>query len=330
MVATHVPSTSSRAWPFCDPSHPEKNSVPLRSGRLPESIAEGARIALVAPAGGLRGEEDVARAIFNVRSLGWEPLLGRYALEHDGYFAGTDSQRLADLNSALRDPSTDAVWCLRGGYGTARLLPEVDLDSLKRAPKPVIGFSDVTALHAAIQRHCGIVSFHGPAARGELNEFSRSSLLSAVATRGNPAGRAAQARTIRGGSAEGVLAGGNLAVLASLVGTPYAPDLDGAILVLEDIGERTYRIDRMLRQMYQAGLLEGCRAILFGECTDCSEQTESGARSLDTVLAETADLLGVPCIAGAPVGHILEQWTLPLGAAARLDADGCVLEVFNT
>ncbi|CAN5362484.1 LD-carboxypeptidase [soil metagenome] len=278
----------------------------------------------------MRGEEDVERAVVNVQSLGWEPVVGRYALEHDGYFAGTDSQRLADLNAALRDPSIDAVWCLRGGYGTARLLPEIDLDSLRRAPKPVIGFSDVTALHSAIQRHSGIVSFHGPVARAEMGEFSRSSLLSAVTARGNPAGRAELARTIRGGSAEGVLAGGNLSVLASLVGTPCAPALDGAILVLEDIGERTYRLDRMLRQMYQSGLLEGCRAILFGECTGCSEQTESGARSLDAVLAETADLLNVPCVAGAPVGHITEQWTLPLGAAAKLDADGCVLEVLNT
>lgn len=304
--------------------------MPLKSHLRPEPLAEGARIALVAPAGGLRGEEDVARAIFNVRSLGWEPLIGRYALEHDGYFAGTDAQRLADLNAALRDPSTDAVWCLRGGYGTARLLPEIDLDSLRRAPKPVIGFSDVTALHSAIQRQCGIVSFHGPVARAELSDFSRISLVNALTSEADPAGRAGQARTIRGGSAEGVLAGGNLAVLASLVGTPHAPDLDGAILVLEDIGERTYRVDRMLRQMYQAGLLEGCRAILFGECTDCSEQTESGTRSLDTVLGETADLLNVPCLAGAPVGHIAEQWTLPLGAMARLDADGCVLEVLNT
>ncbi len=304
--------------------------MPLKPHLRPESLTAGARIALVAPAGGLRGEEDLARAIVNVRSLGWEPVVGRYALEHDGYFAGNDSQRLADLNAALRDPATDAVWCLRGGYGTARLLPEIDLDALRRAPKTVIGFSDVTALHSAIQRECGIVAFHGPVARAELSEFSRSSLVRAVTAQGNPAGRAEQARTIRGGSAEGVLAGGNLAVLTSLVGTPYAPDLDGAILILEDIGERTYRLDRMLRQLYQAGLLEGCRAILFGECIDCSEQTESGTRSLDTVLAEMAELLGIPCVAGAPIGHIAEQWTLPLGAAARLDADSCVLEVLDT
>ena len=301
--------------------------MPLKPHQRPESLAAGARVALVAPAGGLRGEEDVARAIFNVRSLGWEPAIGRYALEHDGYFAGSDAQRLADLNSALRDPATDAVWCLRGGYGTARLLPEIDLDSLTRVPKPVIGFSDATALHCAIQRKCGIVSFHGPVARGELGEFSRSSLLRAVVLLEDPAGRAEQARTIRGGSAEGVLAGGNLAVLTSLVGTPFAPELDGAILVLEDIGERIYRVDRMLRQLYQAGLLDGLRAILFGECTDCSAMTESGERSLDSVLGEIADLLHVPCIAGAPVGHVAEQWTLPLGAVAALDADKCVLEI---
>lgn len=301
--------------------------MPLKPHLRPEFLAPGATVALVAPAGGLRGEEDVARAIFNVRSLGWEPAIGRYALEHDGYFAGSDAQRLADLNAALRDPAIDAIWCLRGGYGTARLLPEIDLDSLTRVPRPVIGFSDVTALHCAIQRRCGIISFHGPVARAELGEFSRSSLLRAVTSLEDPAGRAEHARTIRGGSAEGVLAGGNLAVLTSLVGTPFAPELDGAILVLEDIGERTYRIDRMLRQLYQAGLLDGCNAILFGECIDCSDTTESGERSLDAVLGEIADLLHVPCIAGAPVGHIAEQWTLPLGALAVLDADNCLLEI---
>jgi muramoyltetrapeptide carboxypeptidase len=292
-------------------------------------LHRGARVALVAPAGGLRGEQDIERAIANTRQLGWEPVLGAHALSHDGYFAGTDSERLGDLNAAIRDPSVDGVWCIRGGYGTARLLPHVDYDALARRPRPIVGFSDVTALHCAIQRCCGLISYHGPVARNALSELARESLTVAVTGAGDPCGEARGARVLRGGAAEGVLTGGNLAVLASLIGTPYAPDLDGTILVLEDIDERTYRIDRMLRQLYLAGMLTDCRAIVFGACTDCAEQTQSGSRSLDEVLREMADLVGIPCVAGVPVGHIDEQWTVPLGSYGRLDADALTLNVLR-
>ncbi len=151
--------------------------------------------------------------------------------------------------------------------------------------------------------------------------------MQAVVEQSDSCGPAPHARTIRGGRADGVVAGGNLAVLTSLVGTPYAPDLSGSILVLEDTGERTYRVDRMLRQLLLAGLLGECQAIVFGECTDCGEQTESGSRTLDEVLYEMADLLDVPCIAGVPVGHIADQWTLPLGAPAHVDADKLMLNI---
>jgi muramoyltetrapeptide carboxypeptidase len=129
------------------------------------------------------------------------------------------------------------------------------------------------------------------------------------------------ARVLRGGAAEGRLAGGNLALLAALAGTPYLPDLDGTILVLEDVNEAVYRVDRMLRQLRLAGALDGCRAIVFGQCTDCPAESDDGARTLDEVLGELADELRVPCVAGAPVGHVEAQWTIPLGALAALDAD---------
>lgn len=290
-------------------------------------LASGARVALVAPAGGLRGKEDTGRAERNARALGWEPVTGANALKRHAYFAGSDAERLSDLNSALRDSRIDGIWCIRGGYGVLRLLPEIDFDALRARPRPVIGFSDVCALHAAIQRECGIVSYHGPVARTPLSEFSRRSLSRATVEQTDSAGEAPKARTIRPGKAEGVLAGGNLAVLASLVGTPYAPKLRGAIVILEDIGERIYRIDRMLRQLYLSRTLEGCRAIIFGHCVDCGDRAESGGRTLDDLLVETANLLGVPCLAGAPFGHIEDQWTLPLGSRAVLDAEARTLHV---
>jgi muramoyltetrapeptide carboxypeptidase len=290
-------------------------------------LAAGARVALVAPAGGLRGKEDTERAERNARSLGWDPVLGKNALKKQAYFAGSDAERLSDLNEALRDRNIDGIWCIRGGYGMMRLLPEVDFDALCARPRPVIGFSDLTALHCGIQKACGIVSYHGPVARTPLSEFSRRSLARAAIEQTDSAGAAKRARTIRPGKAEGVLAGGNLAVLAALVGTPFAPKLRGAIVLMEDISERMYRLDRMIRQLLLSGILAGARAIVFGQCVDCGDSAESGGRSIDDLLGETADVLGIPCLAGVPVGHIEDQWTLPLGRRAYLDAEARTLSV---
>jgi muramoyltetrapeptide carboxypeptidase len=298
--------------------------------RRPALLSEGARVALVAPAGPLRGDEDLARAISNVRSFGWEPVVGDHALARDGYFAGVDEQRAADLNHALLDDSIDALWCLRGGYGTMRILDLIDYDAMARRPKPMIGYSDITALHAAFARRSDVVTYHGPTARAKLSTFSRESLACALVHGGDSCGAAPQARVLRGGSAHGVLAGGNLALLSALAGTAYAPRLDDTILVLEDIDEAVYRVDRMLRQLLLAGLLDGVRAIVFGACTNCPEASDDGARRLDDVIAEIADLLAVPAMSGAPVGHIDDQWTLPLGAAAALDTDRRTLAVQPT
>lgn len=288
--------------------------------RRPPPLTAGARVALVAPAGPLRGEEDLARAVRNVRALGWEPVVGDHALSRRGYFAGDDADRLADFNGALADPAVDAIWCLRGGYGSMRLLDGVDYATLRRAPKAIIGYSDITALHAAIGVRCELITWHGPTARAVLTPFSRDSLARALTAAGDPCGEAPDARTVRPGIARGPLAGGNLALLAALVGTPYAPRLDGAILVLEDVNEAVYRIDRMLRQLMLASLLARCSGIVFGRFTNCTEESDDGARTLDEVIEETAETLGVPCLAGVPVGHVDDQWTLPLGATTTLDA----------
>lgn len=295
--------------------------------RWPPALAAGARVALIAPAGPLRGEEDVARGVANARAMGWEPVVGAHVLRREGYLAGHDGERLADLNAALADDAVDGIWCLRGGYGAMRLLPALDGAALARRPKALIGFSDITALHAALGERAGLVTFHGPVARGALPERSACSLRAAVAEQANGCGHAADARVLRAGQAHGVLAGGNLALLAALAGTPYAPRLDGAILVLEDVNEAVYRVDRMLRQLVLAGMLRGCRALVFGQCTDCPAERDDGARTLDEVLAELADELGVPCLAGVPVGHVDEQWTVPLGATATLDAAARRLDV---
>jgi muramoyltetrapeptide carboxypeptidase len=244
-----------------------------------------------------------------------------HALARTGYFAGADEARASDLNEALRDRRIDGVWCLRGGYGAIRVLDRIDWSALRGHPKPILGYSDVTALHGAIARQAGIVSYHAPTARTTLSAFSRASLERAVSRGEDSCGVAEHARVLRPGRARGRLEGGNLAVFAALVGTPYLPPLEGAILVLEDINEAVYRVDRMLAQLRLAGALHGVRAIVFGQCTNCPEEADDGARTLDDVLLELADWLRVPCLAGVPIGHVAEQWTLPLGRMAELECD---------
>jgi muramoyltetrapeptide carboxypeptidase len=289
----------------------------------PSALAPGARVALVAPAGPLRDRADLERAESTARRLGWEPTVGPHALGHADYFAGTDAERLADLNAALRDPNVDAVWCLRGGYGAMRLLPDVDWGALRARPRALIGYSDITALHCAIAAEVpGLVSYHGPTARAVLTPFSERSFLAAVRGDGDPCGEAPAARTLRPGRATGRLVGGNLALLAALAGTRWAPRFAGAIAVFEDVNEATYRVDRMLRQLLLAGCLDGCQGIAFGHCTACPEEHEDdGRRSLAAVVGEIAELLGVPAVLGIPLGHVDDQWTIPLGESATLDAN---------
>ena len=295
--------------------------------RIPPVLPAGARVALVAPAGPLRGADELERAVEQSRALGWEPIAGEHALARAGYLAGDDAHRVADMNAALADDTIDGIWCLRGGYGAMRILSSLDYDAMRRHPRALIGYSDITALHAAFGARADVVSYHGPTARGQLTGFSRDSLERAVIRGEDPCGHAAGARVLRGGRAAGRLVGGNLALLASLVGTPFAPDYTNAILIVEDVGETTYRIDRMLRQLELSGALGAVAGIVFGQFTEGTDPTDVTSRRLDDVLREAADVAGVPAIAGAPIGHIDDQWTVPLGALAELDADARALHV---
>ena len=293
----------------------------------PPALAPGARVALLAPSGPLRGAHELDAAIANARSLGWEPVASDHALARAGYLAGDDKHRVADLDRAFADDTLDGIWCLRGGYGAMRLLAALDYDALRRHPKVLIGYSDITALHAAVGVRCGLVSYHGPTARAALTDFSRQSLVRATSTRDDPCGAAAGVRVLRPGRAAGPLVGGNLALLASLAGTAFSPNYDGAILVVEDVGEATYRIDRMLRQLELSGALGRVAGIVFGQFTDGTDDTDVATRKLDVVLREAADVAGVPAMAGVPMGHIDDHWTIPLGVTAELDAGAATLHV---
>ncbi|WP_310569278.1 LD-carboxypeptidase [Gemmatimonas sp.] len=300
-----------------------------RSLRVPPLLTAGARIAMISPSGPLQGPHELERAVATAESLGWEVQVGQHALRRTGYFAGDDAQRGDDLLDALQDDRIDGIWCLRGGYGAARLLPRISVDLLQRHPKGLIGYSDITALHAAWQR-AGLVSYHGPTARASLSAFSRDSLVRALRDGTDSCGEAPDARVVHGGRATGRLVGGNLALVSSLCGTPWAVDGRAAIVVLEDIGEATYRLDRMLTQLRLAGAFEGCVGVAFGHCTDCPDTTEDGTRTIDAIVTELANALQVPTLQGIPVGHIADQWTVPFGAIATLDADARTLSVHTS
>lgn len=305
--------------------------MPSRQHPHVRPLPPGSRVALVAPSGPLHGAADIETGISNARSFGWEPVVGEYALNRYSYFAAPDAERIADFNRALRDDSIDAIWCLRGGYGTMRILDSLDYEAMRRHPKAVIGYSDISALHAAFGRCCDLVCYHAPNARTELTPFSRESFGRALVNCSDPCGAAPAARVIRCGVARGRLVGGNLSVISSLAGSAYFPDMSGAILVLEDTNEGLYRIDRMLTQLALTGALAGIAGIAFGYCTGCDadESPDDGrlSRNLDVVLGEFADDLLVPCIAGIPMGHVGDQWTIPLDAIAVLDTSTLTLNV---
>ena len=308
----------------------------------PPRLARGSRIALVAPAGPLLERDDITRAETLCRALDYEPVLGAHVSGHYGYFSGTDEERLADLNAAFRDPSIDAVWCIRGGYGVTRILDGVDFEALARRPRAVIGYSDITALLAGVVRRAGLVAFHAPTARAEMPLFSRLH-FGQVLTEPAPAGELQplptppdvlvphenRVVTIRGGVAEGPLAGGNLSLLQCLIGSPYFPDLDGALLFLEDVNEELYRIDRMLAHLRMVGALARLRGVLVGRFTNLKRHMSDGALGLDQVLAHYFGPLGVPVASGLPIGHIDAQWTLPLGVRARFDAESGGVELLE-
>ncbi len=253
--------------------------------------------------------------------------MGAHVLGRDGYLAGNDESRRADLNAFIADASVDGLWCIRGGYGAMRLLNGLDYTAWRDRPRALIGYSDITALHSAIGPRAELVTFHGPTARAHLTEFSRASLLAAVGGNGSVSLTAADATVLHEGSATGPLAGGNLAVLTALCGTPFAPRLDGAILILEDVNESVYRLDRMLTQLRLSGSLDRIAGIAFGRFTEIPEDTNNEDRPLEDLLREVADQCAVPCLASIPVGHIADQWTIPLGRTAVLDADAKTLTI---
>ena len=252
--------------------------------------------------------------------MGFRVRLGEGVLAREGYLAGDDERRASDLEAMLDDPEVRAVWFARGGYGTARILERIPWSKLRRRPKLLIGYSDLTALFTAAIARADLVCLYGPVVveLGDDDAYHPSSLRRALKGETTTL-RFAKRQVLAGGRARGRLLGGNLTVFNHLWGTRFQPDLRGSVLFLEEVGEEIYRVDRMLTQMRQAGAFKDLAAVLLGELAVPARRRFPPDRPLDELLRETFLPLGVPVICGLPAGHLPGKWTLPLGGVADVD-----------
>jgi muramoyltetrapeptide carboxypeptidase len=302
---------------------------------LPERLRPGDTLALIAPASPPQHAGAVDEAVAALEKLGFVIKPGRHARQRRGFLAGKDRERAADMMGAFADPKVRGIICLRGGYGSARLLPLLDFKKIRANPKIFAGFSDITSLHCALLKQANLLSFHGPMAatqiaRPDFPEFSRRSWLRTM-MEATTAGSicdgygGSTVTIIRRGRVAGELIGGNLSVLVTTLGTRWQPVLRGRILFLEDFNEAPYRIDRMLTHLLNAGLLQQVAGVAVGVCERCLDPEAESAgeyrQTLADVLKERLWPLKVPVVTGLPFGHARFNATLPVGGRALLDAN---------
>lgn len=282
----------------------------------PRPLAPDAHVFLFAPSGPFdRARFDAGLALLEAR---YRPLLGRALFARSGFLAGDDAARLADLEAGLDDARVGALIAARGGYGATRLLPALDVARVRTAARWLVGFSDVTALHALWAR-AGLCSMHAPMVCSLPDASAGLQAAFFALLEGGQPPPLTDLTCLHGGRAEGRLFGGNLTVLSALVGTPYMPPLDDVVLVIEDVGERPYRLDRVLTSLLAAGVLRGVRAVVAGTFSQCAPGPD-GVSAAD-VIAERLSGLDVPIVIDAPVGHVPENTPLLFGAHAKVDAD---------
>lgn len=310
------------------PTPPGRPYFPAPSARavpLPRPLTTASRVAVAAPASAALAARDAEAGVTALRAQGLH-VEAAYALGPPfGYLAGSDAARADALNALLRRDDLDAIVCLRGGYGLLRILDRIDYEAARAHPKLVVGYSDITALHLALYAEAGLPSVSGPMAAPDWGpgldaetaaDFWRvAGGASGYAVRG-PGGETLA--PLRDGEAEGVLLGGNLALTAALVGTPYLPDLTGAILFVEDVGEPPYRIDGLLARLRLAGVIGRLGGLVFGMFTGAEVPAGRPTLSVEDVLAHYAPFVDGPVATGLVYGHVRRKSTLPVGVRARL------------
>jgi muramoyltetrapeptide carboxypeptidase len=311
----------------------------------PRRLQKGDTVGIVAPATPKNEDEEVRAAIETLESLGFRVKEGAHLYDRNGYLAGVDRDRSADLNAMFADEQVDGIIALCGGYGSPRLLPYLDYGMIQANPKVLLGYSDITALLNGIYHKTGLVTFHGPMASQTFTPYTLAEFKKVVMqgasdvllgapplfeAREGVAERVNRVTRLMSGKLQGRLAGGNLSLMATLCGTPYLPDFTGTILFLEDVDEATYRIDRMLTQLWLTGGLAKCAGLVFGKFTGCTTSA-SWAKQLtvEEVLTSRCQELGIPALRGLMIGHVDDQTTLPLGCLAELDVEAGTLKMLE-
>lgn len=312
-----------------DSGHPAYDPKTL----LPEAIKKGDTVGLVAPSAAIADRMQFTFAQEALEALGFQVKLGANLKNRYGHLAGTDKERAGDLNEMFADKDVKAIICIRGGSGAARILPMIDYKAIAKNPKPLLGYSDITALHCAIHAQTGLITFHGPMGSSTWNsfnveQFEKVFIEKKKVTFENIHGesddlvvKSNRIQTLKGGTAEGKILGGNLTVLTAISGSPYYPDFKDAILFIEDIGEDPYKMDRMMSTLRLNGTLDQIKGFVFGQCSDCEPDGGYGSLTLDQVLDDYILPLKIPAYSGAMIGHISKQFIIPVGAQVQMDAD---------
>jgi muramoyltetrapeptide carboxypeptidase len=307
----------------------------------PARLKIGSRVAIIAPASSV-SEEKLQKTMVNLTSLGLNLRPADHLRGKNGYLSGTDEERLEDLHRAFANPEIDAIWCARGGFGCTRLLENIDFSLIKKNPKILIGYSDITALHVALPKKTGLVTFHGPVGASDFTDFTLNGIRRALF---EPTPRFQISlpdaalpmpdstflpEILQKGIGRGKLIGGNLSLLSALAGTKWAPDFSKKIVFIEDIDEKPYRCDRMLTQCLDALNLRKAAGIALGVFKGCEKPEKDDSFTLREMLRDRLANLGIPVIYGLPFGHISDQCTLPIGIDAELDANQGVLTVLES
>jgi len=299
----------------------------------PRRLKAGDTIGLIAPASNVWENEDINFAEDILKSFGFNVKRGQHLQQRYGYLAGQDKDRAADVNAMFADKSVDGIFCLRGGYGTPRMLPFVDYDLIRANPKVFIGYSDITALLNAITTRAKLMTFHGPVAKQNFSEYTLAEFKKVLFNPQSPVelatppyfepkeGQAEKDNRLTvysEGKATGQLIGGNLSLMVKIVGSPYEPDYSGKILFLEEVEEAPYRVDGMLTHLWLAGRLDKLAGIVIGKCSDC-EPSSAPSLSVEQVFNDRLAHLGIPVLSGMMIGHIDDMATIPVGAVATLN-----------
>lgn len=289
----------------------------------PPHLREGDRIGILAPAGPVLPEE-LQPGLNYLQSLGFETVCAPHLFEQAGYLAGDDRTRLKDLHAMFRDRKVRAILCARGGYGTQRILANLDYALFKQNPKILVGYSDITALSLALLRKSGMISIHGPVLRDLLKGGGQNAalLLKIMTTEELPTVTFPRGLAIHKGKAQGVVLGGNLSLICHLIGTPFLPSFKGKLLFIEEKGESLYRIDRMLTHLLLSGQIQKCAGLMLGAFEDCGDPA-----SVMDLVRERFSSLNMPVVTGLPVGHGEENIPLPIGVRAVLDTKTMRLDV---